>query len=390
MRYFSKLIIIVCIISIISCQSFSIKNVKAENEISKEVKKFSTMLVQKIYNIDLSEYKVLIMDFTDLKKRFTYLGTYISDKLSEELSEIENIKLINRNDIELLMNEISFQQTGLVPSKDVLKIGSFSGANILITGTITDLGDEINISAQIIGIENSEMEVEAFRIIKTSKNMSLISAIINVEERKEQELKLEIDRLETEIKQRKQYLQELIATGAKAIQNKLKAEEEQKREELDNLYNSKKAQIIKEIQIEEEKKKRELAYIEQQIREKSNILSVLKEKQKELRTYEEMIESIKNQIARKNQIVQYYIYYGMTAADVAKAFGIYESELSYHFPSDLREIWLRNNLKLDEDYLGYLCYSQHGNYIIIWSSKSGIVIGCGNRLTKETWVRSVE
>ena len=357
-----------------SCQTFSSKDIKKENEISKQVKIFSTLVTHKIYALQQEENKVLVMDFTDLKKRFTYLGTYISDKLTEELSEIENIKLINRNDIELIMTEISFQQTGLVSDEDMLKIGRFSGANILITGTITDLGDEIDISADIINIATSEMESTSFRIMKTSKIMALISAIINVEEKKERELKEEIERLESEIEQRKQELRNLLVKGAQDIQKKLKAEEEQKRNELDAMYVAKKRQIEEAFRQEEEQKERELKYIDQQIREKSQILAVLREKQKELKSYEDMIESIRDQIVRRNRIVENYIYNGMTEDEAAQALG-------------LRDIYIN----VESVYGTWKYYSEHGDYRILWSDNiHGVVIGFVNTITGEEWYRLAE
>jgi len=302
MREGKSFAIVVLAVLFLSCQSLPYQEITKENEITKQIRIFSNEVAQKIYKLKPVDSKILIMDFTDLKERFTYLGTYISDKLAEEIAEIEGIKLINRANLELVMDELSFQQSGFVSEKDVLRIGSFAGANILITGTITDLGNELDVSMDITEIEKSEMEPASFRIEKTSKIMALISAIIDVEEKKAQELKEEIERLQNEIEQRKHALQNLLVNGAAEIEDRLKAEEEQKRRELDNLYASKRNQIEQRFQREEELKKRELASIERQIREKSEILKALKVKQKELRTYEDMINNIEAQIARRNNI----------------------------------------------------------------------------------------
>jgi TolB-like protein len=250
------IILVICILSVCQTAPKQEFSFQTENEITKDVRLFTNQLATRIYRISPEEARVLVMDFTDLGKKFTYLGTYISDKLSEELSQTENITLVNRADIELIMDELSFQRSGMVTEADTIKIGEFSGANILITGTITDLGNEIDVSAEITHLTTSEAVPVSYRMMKTKENMALIGAITAVEREKEQELGKLIQRLEEEIERRKTELEYLVTQGAEEIAEKLRREEESKRQEL--------------------------VRIEQELREKSTLLAKLKEIEKEV------------------------------------------------------------------------------------------------------------
>jgi len=307
-----------------SCSTMRQKQqeIQKENVLTKELRLFANDLATQIQRLSPENGRILVIEFTDLRKKFTYLGTYLSEKLSEELSQVDGMTLVNRADIELIMGELTFQQSGMVSQDDIVRIGEFSGANILISGTITDLGDEIDISAKITNIITSEVSPISFRMQKTKEKMALISAITIVEEEKEQELTEHIKQLQSEIDHRKQELERLMTRGAEEIEVKLREEEEQKRQELKDYYERRLNEIESAVQVEEQQKRQQLVLIEQQLREKSDILALLKEKEKELAAYENEINRIYQRIAKQNNAIENYLVCGMTQDDVVKLLGI--------------------------------------------------------------------
>ena len=357
-------------------------DIQSENEITKDVHLFGNQLAARIYRIAPEDARVLIMDFTDLGKKFTYLGTYISDKISEELSDVENITLVNRADIEMIMGELSFQQSGMVTEEDILKIGEFSGANTLITGTITDLGDEIDISAEITHLTTSEIVPASYRMMKTRENMALINAITAVEQEKEKELREMIQRLEAEIEQRKNELEHLVTEGAEEVAAKLRKQEAKKRWELEEYYQTRLKEIETDVRREEERKRQELDRIEQQLREKSALLAKLKEKEKELRWYETEIGKIQQKIARQNNAIKYYITDGMTVNDAARVLGVTARDIYLSITTGHSGPW---NSTMRSNYVSF-----HGDYAIVWSARrdKAVVLGLCNRLTGECYHRS--
>ncbi len=366
----------VCFLGILllltSClTTHSQQDIEKENVITKELRLFANDLAMQIKQLSPEKPHILVVEFTDLRKKFTYLGTYVSEKLSEELSQMEGMVLVNRADIELITGELSFQQSGMVSDEDIIRIGEFLGANILISGTITDLGDEIDISAKITNIITSEISPISFRMLKTKDKMALISAITIVEEEKEKELNDLIKQLQSEIDLRKQELVRLMTTGAEEIAAKLQEEEDLKRQELADYYEQRLKEIKSAIRLEEQQKGRQLALVEQQLREKSELLATLREKEKELEWYDTEIGEIYARIARQNSAVEHYVTNGMTPDEVAKVLGIPEVYITV----DISGPWYKT--------LNVATISSHGDYVIAWSgmSDNAIVLGYCNRKT---------
>ncbi|MBW8036383.1 MAG: hypothetical protein FVQ79_12330 [Planctomycetes bacterium] len=302
--------------------------------------------MQNMHRIDPEEKRVFVLPFSDLKNRYSDLGAYVADKLADELSDIEQVKILNRTDIELIKHELSFQQSGLVSEEDVTTLGRFSGANILITGTITDLGDELDVSVTFTAIEKGERIIDSFQIPKTRNIMSLIAAISDEEHRKTKEMEQKVAQLEESYKQRKREIEESFRK-------------------------------------EEEAMKVELAQIEQEIREKSQILATLQGKKDELVIYDAQIEAIRQGIIKKNNLVEYSIMAGMRYNEVSRILG--ESfDIRVQMGDNAWEKVLGNQ---------YTDASYHGNYVIVWSDfheDSAVVIGCHNLVTGRTWRRLAE
>jgi hypothetical protein len=307
------------------------------------------------------------------------------------------------------MDELSFQRLGTVTEADILKIREFSRANILISGTITDLGDEIDISADITNLSTSDLIPTSFRIMKTKRNMALIGAITTVEQEKEQELTELIQALKEEIDQHKIELENVVKHGADEIAERLKAAKQQKRAELDAMYQSRIEQIEADIRREEENKRlkvaaleqqyqttveqieayirreeeskrQELVQIEQELRNQSTLFAKLKETEKMVMWYETAIRKIQDRIDRLNNRVANYIVTGMTIKDVSEVLGLTTNLNIY---SDSNGPWWS---VFDSAYI-----SLHGEYVIVWSeagNRNPVTIGYCNRRTFTCYTRS--
>ena len=371
--------LLVTLVFLLACMTLGeVRQSSKSNEIDQAVRLLASNVAVTVYKFGLEDNKIIVMNFTDLQRKFTYLGTYVAERLSEELSTIDNMKLINRADLELILGEMSVQVSGIVSEREVLQIGNLSGANVLITGTITDLGSDIDITAQVTLIETSEMRPSSIRMAKSQNNMALISAISRVEEQKERDLNELIENLEAEIQSKKDQLDKLLRQGAEDVKQRIAADEEKKRRELDLYYKDRMLEVEATIRKEEAIKRGQLASIEQQLREKSSILSALRAKEQELARYESEIGRIQARIARQNNAIENYITNGMTTAEVAKILGLSRVDITINYQGPWYENFKSGTI------------SFHGDYVIRWSDASGdpVVIGFCNRLTGKCYYRS--
>ncbi len=122
----------------------------------------------KIKNVDTS-FKKHIAIF-NLKEQSSDLskvkaGATISALITSKLSESVLFILVEREDINKIMKEISLGQTGLVDEKSAPEAGKLLGADYILDGTISELGQDVIVEIRMISTESGE--------IYASKNLTV-------------------------------------------------------------------------------------------------------------------------------------------------------------------------------------------------------------------------
>lgn len=87
------------------------------------------------------------------------LGTKITDLLAHELAIDPNIKVMEREKIDAMINEMSTGISGIGDESQAVKAGQLIGAKILVTGRAFTLDRELVIIAKIIGTETGKTKV---------------------------------------------------------------------------------------------------------------------------------------------------------------------------------------------------------------------------------------
>jgi tetratricopeptide (TPR) repeat protein len=92
-------------------------------------------------------------------------SAWFSDFVLEELQGIlvGNRKLVvtERSQLELLRNELSFQMSGEVSDESAVNIGHWLGAQVIVTGSLTDLGGVYRCRFNAIDLETAVRQVSA-------------------------------------------------------------------------------------------------------------------------------------------------------------------------------------------------------------------------------------
>jgi TolB-like protein len=81
----------------------------------------------------------------------------MTDRLREELLRTGKFALVDRAQIDTILKEQAFQQTGCTSAECAVQVGKLLGARKLVTGRVTKIDDEHwLLSAQIIDVETGE------------------------------------------------------------------------------------------------------------------------------------------------------------------------------------------------------------------------------------------
>lgn len=83
------------------------------------------------------------------------LGPIIGQTITAMLSGQPDLRLVERADLDKALKEHELNLTGLVSSEQAIRVGRLVGAQILITGKAFRLGEQLFITAKLIGSETS-------------------------------------------------------------------------------------------------------------------------------------------------------------------------------------------------------------------------------------------
>lgn len=93
-----------------------------------------------------------ILPFTDLEGQVTQLHKYVAEELTTRLFGNVNFRVVERSRIEQVLGEVAFGGTAAVDVDSAAQFGRLLGADAIVTGTITDLGESLALNARIIEV----------------------------------------------------------------------------------------------------------------------------------------------------------------------------------------------------------------------------------------------
>ena len=85
------------------------------------------------------------------------LGRSIAELLSVALMEEGEFELVERAELEKILNELQLSDSGLIDQQTQLQIGHLVGARILITGSCFKSGEKTFLVAKVIGTESGRV-----------------------------------------------------------------------------------------------------------------------------------------------------------------------------------------------------------------------------------------
>lgn len=138
----------------------------------------STMLV-------LNTRRVAVMNFPLLTGEITELGMYLSDKLTNSLFKYrDKFEVVERAKLETVVKEMKLGMTGIIDDKTAQTLGKIFGADAIVVGTITDLGEEIDINLRVLGTERANVLAVASVMLEKNTTIERMMSRVKVIEPK--------------------------------------------------------------------------------------------------------------------------------------------------------------------------------------------------------------
>ena len=102
-------------------------------------------------------YPLAIFPFQERGKEVAEMGGKVTDLLFANLAANPQMFLVEREDLKKVGEELEIGRSGIVDPKSAARIGQLTGAQVLVTGSVFQVGDRTHVVAKIIGTETSRV-----------------------------------------------------------------------------------------------------------------------------------------------------------------------------------------------------------------------------------------
>ena len=102
-------------------------------------------------------YPVAILPFQERGREAADLGPQVTDLLFAKLVANPDMYLVEREDINKLLEEKELNLSGLVNPGQAIQVGYLTGAKIIVTGSVVIAGDSQYLVAKVIGTETGRV-----------------------------------------------------------------------------------------------------------------------------------------------------------------------------------------------------------------------------------------
>lgn len=81
----------------------------------------------------------------------------LTDRLRSEIMNVSSATMVERDEMDQVLSEQDFQQTGCVSSECLVEVGQLVGVTQIIGGSISKVGNTFSVNARIIDVETGEI-----------------------------------------------------------------------------------------------------------------------------------------------------------------------------------------------------------------------------------------
>ncbi|AYV58023.1 penicillin-binding protein activator LpoB [Leptospira kmetyi] len=126
-------------------------------EVSSSLKKQIAANRENSFSDKKNALKLAILPLLNEVGASTVLGVTIASQLLPQMSEPGKIVLVEKSQLNRLIDEQSFQKTGLVLSDENLEIGKLAGVDLLVLGTVQFNDQTFLLQIRVVSLRSGEI-----------------------------------------------------------------------------------------------------------------------------------------------------------------------------------------------------------------------------------------
>ena len=158
MKFTRFFVVAIVLLSLISCLPTSKPQQVEKQKSSNLDQQMSNLTSQIISSFNQSNVrKIAVIEFADLEGNVTQLGRFIAEELITRFFTTGKFEVVERNLLQKVLEEQKLGTSGYIDQETAISIGQILGVDAIITGSLTDLGDNVKINARLISTETGSV-----------------------------------------------------------------------------------------------------------------------------------------------------------------------------------------------------------------------------------------
>jgi len=122
---------------------------------------------------------IAILDFVNANEKRSVLGRYLVEQISNYFFQNSNLKIVERGQINRIMNEQNFNMSGSVSDETAVGIGRMLGATAVTLGTLTRMGNTISVNLKIVETETGSLLSSGSTTIQGTDYIELYNQLLD-------------------------------------------------------------------------------------------------------------------------------------------------------------------------------------------------------------------
>ena len=102
------------------------------------------------------------------------LSDYVIDELMSNAVNDRKFELVDRHQLDLIRAEQNFQMSGAVDDREALEIGKFFGAQTIVSGAVTPLGERYRMTIRALEVQSAKVQGHYNRNLEASPTLNLL------------------------------------------------------------------------------------------------------------------------------------------------------------------------------------------------------------------------
>jgi len=109
---------------------------------------------------DLRYQQVAVLPFEEMgtQTQEKQLGLLVAAELTTSLRRDHNLLVVERSQLNKVIEELSLGQTGLTDPNKTAEVGKLAGAQLLVMGTVAEAGDRYSVNARVISVTDGQVK----------------------------------------------------------------------------------------------------------------------------------------------------------------------------------------------------------------------------------------